>query len=185
MPIDVTLLRAICWSILSGIDRIPDRWLDKIPYFQSPEIRQAKKDKRRGRQPATKSTTDNDGEKKRNDQKGPKRGKSVDHRYAKEPRSHLYRGEDKYKDSEDDEDEEDGDQSDYNGLPIRPRYERRRTKSVDEYSRRQDQVDFYTDRRPSQASYGADMRNGRPYPSLDTTNRTTVCILYILMTVLG
>ncbi|KAF4549988.1 Hypothetical protein D9617_19g102930 [Elsinoe fawcettii] len=43
MPVNTTGLRALCWSILYGVDKIPDTWFDKIPYYQSEEAKQAKK----------------------------------------------------------------------------------------------------------------------------------------------
>lgn len=43
MPVNTTGLRAIFWSVLYGVDKIPDTWFDKIPYYQSEEAKAAKK----------------------------------------------------------------------------------------------------------------------------------------------
>ncbi|KAG8629456.1 hypothetical protein KVT40_003321 [Elsinoe batatas] len=49
MPVNTTGLRALCWSILYGVDKIPDTWFDKIPYYQSEEAKQAKKSAKRSK----------------------------------------------------------------------------------------------------------------------------------------
>lgn len=52
MPVNTTGLRALCWSVLYGVDKIPDTWFDKIPYYQSEEAKKAKKHAKRGKKEA-------------------------------------------------------------------------------------------------------------------------------------
>jgi len=42
MPINTTGLRALCWSLLYGVDKIPDQWFEKVPggYYKNTEGRE-------------------------------------------------------------------------------------------------------------------------------------------------
>lgn len=45
MPVNTTALRAICWSLLYGADKIPDKWFEKVPggYYKQDEKRSGTK----------------------------------------------------------------------------------------------------------------------------------------------
>lgn len=48
MPINPTGLKALCWSLSYGADKIPDSWFEKVPggYYKAKEDRERKDDKR-------------------------------------------------------------------------------------------------------------------------------------------
>ncbi|PNS14877.1 hypothetical protein CAC42_2106 [Sphaceloma murrayae] len=93
MPINTTGLRALCWSILYGVDKIPDNWFDKIPYYQSEEAKKAKKHAKRAKKDA-----------------GRRRNASADARYdgdrkdSDRRRRRSYDDEDTYSEDDDDDD---------------------------------------------------------------------------------
>lgn len=70
MPINTTALRALCWSVLYGVDKFPDKWFEKVPggYYKEKEMkykddkkkkRRSDKNKERSRRNASRSPSPN------------------------------------------------------------------------------------------------------------------------------
>ncbi|KAF2149496.1 hypothetical protein K461DRAFT_47300 [Myriangium duriaei CBS 260.36] len=98
MPVNTTGLRALCWSILFGVDKIPDKWFEKIPYYQSEEVREQKKKR---------SKKDGGGRRRRSSVDDRDRSDDEQYRSRHERRHGRRRSQDDYGSDDDYDDERD------------------------------------------------------------------------------
>jgi len=60
MPVNSTALRALFWSVLYGVDKVPDSWFHAIPggYYRPPDAKQKKKEQKELKSRRRHSTAD-------------------------------------------------------------------------------------------------------------------------------